>query len=396
MRYDTVVFDLDGTLLNTLQDLADAANYVCRAHGWPEHTLDEYRYFVGNGIPKLCQRFAPETARDEASQKEVLAQFSARYAAHKEDTTAPYPGIEAMLEALSAAGVRYGVLTNKEHTLAQGVMEHYFPGRFEFVQGAVPGVPTKPDPTALHHLLARMGADESRTLFVGDSDVDIHTAHNAGLPGAGVLWGFRTKEELTAAGAEALAATPCRPRPLHPGRSGGRTYPGPGGAGRGLRRRRVSGLLLESPVGPLWLTAQGGALTGCWFVNGRFPPELPPPAAPRSGRPGAGRGRAPGLKVYFSGRDPGPTPPLAAEGTPFQQPGVAAAGAGALGHGHQLWRAGRRPRGGKGHPEDERPGGGRRGGAQPHLPLPALPPGAGRRTAASPATAAGWRTRSIF
>ena len=208
MRYDTVVFDLDGTLLNTIRDLADAANYVCRAHGWPEHTLDEYRYFVGNGIPKLCQRFAPETARDEASQKEVLAQFSARYAAHKEDTTAPYPGIEAMLEALSAAGVRYGVLTNKEHTLAQGVMEHYFPGRFEFVQGALPGVPTKPDPTALHHLLARMGADESRTLFVGDSDVDIHTAHNAGLPGAGVLWGFRTKEELTAAGAEALAATP--------------------------------------------------------------------------------------------------------------------------------------------------------------------------------------------
>ena len=143
MRYDTVVFDLDGTLLNTIRDLADAANYVCRAHGWPEHTLDEYRYFVGNGIPKLCQRFAPETARDEASQKEVLAQFSARYAAHKEDTTAPYPGIEAMLEALSAAGVRYGVLTNKEHTLAQGVMEHYFPGRFEFVQGAVPGVPTR-------------------------------------------------------------------------------------------------------------------------------------------------------------------------------------------------------------------------------------------------------------
>lgn len=208
MRYDTVVFDLDGTLLNTIRDLADAANYVCRAHGWPEHTLDEYRYFVGNGIPKLCQRFAPETARDEASQKEVLAQFSARYAAHKEDTTAPYPGIGAMLEALSAAGVRCGVLTNKEHTLAQGVMEHYFPGRFEFVQGAVPGVPTKPDPTALHHLLARMGADESRTLFVGDSDVDIHTAHNAGLPGAGVLWGFRTEEELTAAGAEALAATP--------------------------------------------------------------------------------------------------------------------------------------------------------------------------------------------
>ena len=146
MRYDTVVFDLDGTLLNTLQDLADAANYVCRAHGWPEHTLDEYRYFVGNGIPKLCQRFAPETARDEASQKEVLAQFSARYAAHKEDTTAPYPGIEAMLEALSAAGVRYGVLTNKEHTLAQGVMDTTSPAGLNSCRGRCPACPPSPTP----------------------------------------------------------------------------------------------------------------------------------------------------------------------------------------------------------------------------------------------------------
>ena len=163
---------------------------------------------MGNGIPKLCWRFAPESARDEAAQKEVLAQFSARYDAHKEDTTAPYPGIEAMLDKLEAAGVRYGVLTNKEDSLAKAVMEHYFPGRFRFVQGAVPGVPTKPDPTALRRLLARMGADPARTLFVGDSDVDIHTAHNAGLPGAGVLWGFRTRQELEAAGANALADTP--------------------------------------------------------------------------------------------------------------------------------------------------------------------------------------------
>ena len=226
MGYDTVVFDLDGTLLNTLQDLADAANFVCRAHGWPEHTLDEYRYFVGNGIPKLCLRFSPEAARDEGTQKEVLAQFSARYAAHKEDTTAPYPGIEEMLDELAAAGVRCGVLTNKEHSLAQGVMEHYFPGRFEFVQGAVPGVPTKPDPTALRRLMERMGADEARTLFVGDSDVDIHTAHNAGLPGAGVLWGFRTREELEAAGAEAIAASPaelarCILGEVHPGEARG-------------------------------------------------------------------------------------------------------------------------------------------------------------------------------
>ena len=208
MRFDHVVFDLDGTLLNTLRDLADAANFVCRANGWPEHTVDEYRYFVGNGIPKLCWRFAPETARDEAAQKEVLAQFSARYDAHKEDTTAPYPGIEAMLDKLEAAGVRYGVLTNKEDSLAKAVMEHYFPGRFRFVQGAVSGVPTKPDPTALRRLLARMGADPARTLFVGDSNVDIRTGKNGSLDTCGVLWGFRSRAELEQEGAHHLVERP--------------------------------------------------------------------------------------------------------------------------------------------------------------------------------------------
>lgn len=208
MAYRFVVFDLDGTLLDTLQDLANAANHTCRSFGWPEHTLEEYRYFVGNGIPKLCLRFSPADARDEATQAEVLARFSARYAAHKEDCTAPYPGIFALLDRLAAAGVRCGVLTNKEDSLARAVMEHYFPGRFAFVQGAVPGVPVKPDPTALRRLLERMGADPAATLFVGDSDVDMLTARNAGLPGAGALWGFRTREELEKAGAAALCPDP--------------------------------------------------------------------------------------------------------------------------------------------------------------------------------------------
>ena len=208
MTVSCVLFDLDGTLLNTLQDLADAANHVCRANGWPEHSLEEYRYFVGNGIPKLCWRFSPPAARDEATQKEVLARFSARYDAHKEDATAPYPGIDRLLDALEGAGVRFGVLTNKENSLARAVMEHYFPGRFAYVQGALPGVPVKPDPTGVRLLLERMGADPAATLFVGDSDVDIHTAHNAGLPGVGALWGFRTRAELEAAGADALAASP--------------------------------------------------------------------------------------------------------------------------------------------------------------------------------------------
>ena len=208
MRYRYVVFDLDGTLLNTLQDLADAANFVCRSFGWPEHSLDEYRYFVGNGIPKLCERFSPESCRDAASQAEALRRFDRRYAAHKQDATAPYPGVPEMLAALAEAGVTCGVLTNKADGFARAVLEHYFPGRFAFVQGALPGVPVKPDPAALFRLLERMGAQADAALFVGDSDVDIHTAHNARLPGAGVLWGFRTRAELAAAGAEALFEDP--------------------------------------------------------------------------------------------------------------------------------------------------------------------------------------------
>lgn len=206
--YHTVLFDLDGTLLNTIQDLADAANWVCAQNGWPQHTLEEYKRFVGNGIPKLCERFTPPQARGPQQLARTLAAFEARYGAHKQDATVPYPGIPEMLAGLAAAGVALGVLTNKEHCLAQAVMEHYFPGVFAFVQGAGPGVPPKPDPAGLNALMARMGAAPQSTLFVGDSDVDIFTAHHAGLAGCGVLWGFRTEAELRAARAEYLAASP--------------------------------------------------------------------------------------------------------------------------------------------------------------------------------------------
>lgn len=206
--YRTILFDLDGTLLNTLQDLADAANWVCVQNGWPQHTLAEYKRFVGNGIPKLCERFAPPEARGPQQLACTLAAFQARYGAHKQDTTAPYPGIPELLEALSAAGVSFGVLTNKEHRLAQAVVDHYFPGVFPVVQGAAPGLPPKPDAAGAQALMARLGAVPQATLFVGDSDVDIFTAHNAGLPACGALWGFRGKAELQAAGAEYLAASP--------------------------------------------------------------------------------------------------------------------------------------------------------------------------------------------
>ncbi len=203
-----VIFDLDGTLLDTLGDLAAAGERVCADFGWPPHAPGAYRHFVGNGIPKLVERLAPEEQRTPAVQARALAAFEAEYAAHMTDKTAPYPGIPALLAALRAAGVRMAVLSNKDDALAKRIVEHYFgAGAFAAVRGALPGVPAKPDPAAARALLAALDADPARTWLVGDSDVDVRTAHNAGLRCCGVLWGFRGEAELTAAGADALAAT---------------------------------------------------------------------------------------------------------------------------------------------------------------------------------------------
>ena len=163
---------------------------------------------VGNGIPKLVERFAPEGARDEATLKEALEQFSARYDAHKEDKTAAYPGMVDCVARLKAAGVNMAVLTNKADPMAGPVVNAYYPGLFPTVQGALPGMPTKPDPTLLHKLMERMHATRENTLFVGDSNVDIRTAKNGGLTGCGVLWGFRSRQELETEGADVLVQTP--------------------------------------------------------------------------------------------------------------------------------------------------------------------------------------------
>lgn len=207
--YKTVIFDLDGTLLDTIQDLADAANYVCEQRGWPVHTVDEYKKMVGNGIPKLVERFSPVSARHPEQLNATLEAFLLRYSAFMRQKTAPYAGIPEMLTRLKNAGVQMAVLSNKQDSLSREVVGYYFDSSlFCKVRGALPGVPTKPDPAGVHRLMDELSADAASTLFVGDSDVDILTAKNSGLAGCGVLWGFRDRSELEGAGADHIAATP--------------------------------------------------------------------------------------------------------------------------------------------------------------------------------------------
>ena len=202
-----VIFDLDGTLLNTIDDLAGAGNHVCALHGWPAQPVEAYKRMVGNGIPRLVERFAPP-GTDRGTLDRAFQEFMAWYGVHKEDRTAPYPGVPQAVQALKEAGVSVAVLSNKADRMAGPVVEHYYPGVFPFIQGAVDGLPVKPDPILLHRLMERMGADPAVTLFVGDSNVDIQTAKNGGLASCGVLWGFRSRQELEAEGADYLAETP--------------------------------------------------------------------------------------------------------------------------------------------------------------------------------------------
>lgn len=205
--YKNVIFDLDGTLLNTIDDLADAGNWVCRNHGWPTHTVEEYKRYVGSGMARLAVRFSPEEWHTEEGVQKILDEFLPYYAAHKEDKTAPYPGVPELLEHLRAAGVSIAVLSNKAHALAVPVIEGYFPQKFQYIQGGVEGLPLKPDPALLLKLMENMGATQENTLFVGDSDVDIRTAKHAGVTSCGVLWGFRGWEELEREGADLLASS---------------------------------------------------------------------------------------------------------------------------------------------------------------------------------------------
>lgn len=208
-RYDAVIFDLDGTLLDTLDDLMDAVNYALARMGWPARTREEIRQFVGNGVALLMERSVPDGTAPEATAK-ALAIFKDYYELHKQDKTAPYPGIPELLKSLREKGYRLAVVSNKFDTAVKGLMEDYFPGLLHAAAGEneAGGVPKKPAPAMVLRVLEELGVAPERAVYVGDSDVDLQTAVNAGLPCISVTWGFRERDFLTAHGATVFAAAP--------------------------------------------------------------------------------------------------------------------------------------------------------------------------------------------
>ncbi len=206
--FQAVLFDLDGTLLDTLADLANAGNHTLEVMGLPTHPPERYRRMVGNGIPTLVERMLPEANRGKSTRALALNLFHRYYDAHKTDFTAPYPGIAQLLARLKEAGVRLGVVSNKDDALVREVIGQYFPAVFDAAAGRREGLAPKPDPSLVNEMRAGFACAPEQTLYVGDSDVDVYTAHNAGLRCCGALWGFRGREELAAAGADFLASSP--------------------------------------------------------------------------------------------------------------------------------------------------------------------------------------------
>ena len=211
MKYSLAVFDMDGTILNTLDDMTDSLNTILKKFSLPLHTLDEVRFMVGNGIPKLIERAIPD-GRENPLFEQVLSQFLSYYEEHCAEKTAPYDGIIDCIKILRKAGIKIAVNTNKIEDAAVALCDDYFPGLFDVISGSRPGMPPKPAPDGIYEILKRAGMDGKsegqRAVFIGDSDVDMQTGMNAGLDVIGVDWGFRGEAFLREHGAEVVVKTP--------------------------------------------------------------------------------------------------------------------------------------------------------------------------------------------
>lgn len=206
-----VIFDLDGTLLDTLQDLADSGNAVLASRGFPIHPVDDYRTFIGNGMLNLVRDIFPRAHRPAEGEEteSMVLEYRAAYARHWQNTTVPFPGIAELLDGLKAGGVPIGVLSNKAHDFTIKCVDAFLPDwSWDVVLGARDGIERKPDPAGAFEAAALLGVAPGDCFFIGDSDVDMITALNSGMHPVGVSWGFRPVEELIGAGARTILETP--------------------------------------------------------------------------------------------------------------------------------------------------------------------------------------------
>ena len=198
--YDTIVFDLDGTLLNTLKDLCNSTNFALNKYGFKERTLEEVRTLVGSGAAVLIKRALPEGV-DDKIYSEVLATFKEHYREHSNDLTAPYEGVLDMLEEVKKRGYKTAILSNKPHNAVCDLHKLFFEKYIDVPMGVKDGIPTKPNPQMVENVLKELASAKEKTLYVGDSEVDVQTAANSKLDMVTCLWGFRSEEELKANGA---------------------------------------------------------------------------------------------------------------------------------------------------------------------------------------------------
>lgn len=204
-----VIFDLDGTLLNTIADLAAATNHALEEVGFPTHAPEAYPYFVGNGVRKLLERVLPEDARTPENAELMMEHFRAYYDSHMTDLTRPYPGIEELLHKLRENEISVAVASNKYQLAVERLIHHFFPSvEWAAIEGQKEGVPVKPDPSIVFEILSKCPTPKREVLYVGDSGVDMDTAHRAGVTSIGVTWGFRPVYELTEHFADHIAHKP--------------------------------------------------------------------------------------------------------------------------------------------------------------------------------------------
>lgn len=214
MTFKGVIFDLDGTLLDTIEDITYTLNLVLSRRGYRQYTEAECKMMVGDGMEVLVKRAVPEIANNEQEIQNLIQEYRQEYAITYKQHSHPYPGITEVLARLKEAGLKLAVLSNKSHEFTVRMTRELLPLEFDVILGARPGVPVKPDPAPLHQVLLELGLKPADVVYIGDTCVDMETARAAGILAAGALWGFRDEQELLSSGAQVILKTPYDLLPL--------------------------------------------------------------------------------------------------------------------------------------------------------------------------------------